>query len=117
MPTTKPLCILLSLSMLSGCASMGMGSGYVPISVVSLALVTAAVVLPAWGPLAWGPVQAVGRASYALYLWHIPMFWIGPVLAPSIDSRIRVIGGAAIAAALSRYLVVRPAARLRRRWG
>ncbi len=30
MPTTKPLCILLSLSMLSGCASMGMGSGYVP---------------------------------------------------------------------------------------
>ncbi len=92
------------------------GLGYGPIVGVSLVLVASAVVQPDWGPMAWRPLQEIGRRSYGIYLWHIPMFWIGPVVAPTLDPRITVIGGALVAAWVSHALVEAPAARLRRRW-
>lgn len=27
--------------------------------------------------LAWSPLRALGRISYGLYLWHLPMLWFG----------------------------------------
>lgn len=66
--------------------------------------------------LGWRPVAWVGRISYALYLWHFPVFY----LLPSYQLPLRVSApmGLAISvslAACSYYLVERPALRFRQR--
>ncbi|TXC71818.1 acyltransferase [Sphingomonas ginsenosidivorax] len=32
--------------------------------------------------LAWPPLQVVGRVSYGMYLWHVPLLWIMPTRTP-----------------------------------
>lgn len=92
------------------------GFGYVPIGAVSLALIVGAVAHTGPSPLSWAPLRRVGKSSYGIYLWHIPMFAISAALFPSIDPRIRITVGTAIAATLSHWLVERPALRLKHRW-
>jgi peptidoglycan/LPS O-acetylase OafA/YrhL len=87
-----------------------------------LALVAELLLAPA-GPLArvlaWKPVRSVGRISYGLYLWHLPLFLIldGPRTGLSSWSLLAVRFAATFAAALvSYFLVERPALRLKRRF-
>lgn len=33
--------------------------------------------------LAWRPLRFVGRVSYGMYLWHVPLLWIMPTRTPA----------------------------------
>lgn len=92
------------------------GFGYVPIGAVSVAVIVGAVADHRPSPLTWAPLCRIGKSSYAIYLWHIPMFAISGAIAPSVDSRIRITVGTAIAVLISHWLVERPALRLKHRW-
>ncbi|MFT7599794.1 MAG: peptidoglycan/LPS O-acetylase OafA/YrhL [Acidimicrobiales bacterium] len=92
------------------------GYGYVPIGIFSLALIVGAVAYDGPSPLTWAPLRQIGRSSYGIYLWHIPMFAISAAIVPDVDPRIRVIIGTAAAATLSHWLIEQPALRLKRRW-
>jgi peptidoglycan/LPS O-acetylase OafA/YrhL len=92
------------------------GLGYAPITAVSLALVVGAVCHPRLPVLHFGPLRRIGRASYGLYLWHIPMFAITSAVAPGVDRRVAIVAGTALATAGSHFLVERPALRLKSRW-
>ncbi|NCG36738.1 MAG: acyltransferase family protein, partial [Actinobacteria bacterium] len=59
-----------------------LGFGYTPIALVSLLAIAGAVACPDTRILTWEPLAQIGRSSYAIYLWHIPMFAITGVLAP-----------------------------------
>ncbi len=96
--------------------TMHLGAGYVPITVISLMAVAGAVHHRDAAWLTWEPLRQIGRSSYAIYLWHIPMFTIGAALAPGMDPRIRIILGTAIATTLSHWLIERPALRQKHRW-
>lgn len=95
---------------------MHLGFGYLPIGIVSLMAVIGAVHHPALPGLAARPLRAIGRSSYAIYLWHIPMFAITRAIAPDVDSMVRIVIGTAIATVISHYLVERPALQLKKRW-
>jgi peptidoglycan/LPS O-acetylase OafA/YrhL len=41
---------------------------------------------PGTSLLEWGPLAHIGRISYGLYLWHIPLF---SVLDPHLGGRAR----------------------------
>lgn len=93
-----------------------LGFGYVPITVISLAAVAGAVHNKNLRALTWQPLQQIGKSSYAIYLWHIPMFAITAALVPDVPGEIRIIAGTAIATVLSHFLVERPALRQKQRW-
>ncbi len=97
-------------------ARLHAGFGYVPIAALSLAVIVGAVVDDRPSPLTWAPLRRIGRSSYGIYLWHIPMFTISLAIAPSVDPRIRITIATAIAVIVSHWLVERPALRLKRRW-
>lgn len=92
------------------------GLGYAPIAAVSAAVIVGAVADARPTPLTWAPMRQIGRSSYAIYLWHIPMFRITAAIAPDLDGRIRIIVGTAIAVVISHWLIERPALRLKHRW-
>jgi peptidoglycan/LPS O-acetylase OafA/YrhL len=92
-----------------------------------LAFVAAVVTLVALQPgsavyavLAWTPLVLLGRISYSLYLWHLPVFI---VMADNTDSwpvpaRVVVGVGTALLLATASYVFVeRPALRLKSRLG
>ncbi len=97
-------------------ARLHAGFGYVPIVSLSLVVIIAAVVDDRPSPLTWAPLRRIGKSSYAIYLWHLPMFPVSLAIAPSVDPRIRITIATAIAVILSHWLVERPAMRLKRRW-
>ncbi len=90
--------------------------GYVPVTAFSLALVAGAVAHPEAIVLSWRPLRRIGASSYGIYLWHLPMFAIAGIIAPSIDVKIRIIVGTAIATVISHVLIERPAMRYKHRW-
>ena len=66
------------------------------------------------------PLVLVGRVSYGLYLWHLPVFWAISRHTPSWPPIVRMIVALLLtvaATAVSWKLVERPAQRLRRRFG
>ena len=93
-----------------------LGFGYVPIGIISLMAVIGAFRHPELPVLAARPLRAIGRASYAIYLWHLPMFAITEAIAPEVDARVRIVIGTVLATVASHYLVERPALRLKQRW-
>ena len=92
------------------------GYGYVPIAAVSVAVIIGAVADDRPSPLTWGPLCQIGKSSYGIYLWHIPMFAISAAIVPDVDPRIRITLGTAIAVIISHWLIERPALQLKRRW-
>ncbi len=91
-------------------------TGYVPVTLMSLALVAGAVGHPRFHPLHIAPLRLAGRLSYGLYLWHIPMFAITMALIPDVN-RVIAVGGGSFAAAIVSYVVIeQPAMRLKHRW-
>ncbi|MEZ5244490.1 MAG: acyltransferase [Acidimicrobiales bacterium] len=92
------------------------GFGYLPIAAASVAVIVGAVADDRHSPLTWAPLCRIGKSSYAIYLWHIPMFAISAAIVPDVDSRIRIVIGTAIAVAISHWLVERPALKLKHRW-
>ncbi|MEZ5376377.1 MAG: acyltransferase [Acidimicrobiales bacterium] len=92
------------------------GAGYLPVTVCSLALVSGATIARNTSLLTWGPLRRIGASSYGIYLWHLPMFTIAPIVAPAADPKLRIIIGTAIATVLSHVLIERPAMRFKHRW-
>jgi peptidoglycan/LPS O-acetylase OafA/YrhL len=92
------------------------GFGYLPIAAASVAASVGAVADDRPSPLTWAPLRQIGKSSYGIYLWHIPMFAISAAIVPSVDSRIRIIVGTAIAVFVSHWLIERPALQLKTRW-
>jgi peptidoglycan/LPS O-acetylase OafA/YrhL len=96
--------------------------GLLMVVVASLGMILAAVDAPKSllaQLLSTAPMRAIGRVSYALYLWHLPMFFIvrshvdglGPVGRTLVASALT-----AIAAVISYKLVEQPCLRLKQRF-
>jgi len=70
--------------------------------------------------LGWRPLAALGKISYGLYLWHLPVYAVllPHLLGLPLAARSGVVAAASIAAAtLSYFFVERPFLRLKdRRW-
>ncbi|MEA3019123.1 MAG: hypothetical protein QOI47_647 [Actinomycetota bacterium] len=94
------------------------GAGGFLIAGILTAVVVDAVVSGDGGPrlLSWPPLVAIGRRSYGLYLWHVPILW-----AFERDGRLSVgdavlgVAAAAVATALSYRYVEVPFLRLKSR--
>ncbi|MFC0863864.1 acyltransferase family protein [Sphaerimonospora cavernae] len=67
------------------------------------------------------PLQYIGRVSYGMFLWHIPVIyiWNGSMIGADnfLKAMVIVMGGSFAAAVISYYAVERPAMRLRNRLG
>jgi peptidoglycan/LPS O-acetylase OafA/YrhL len=92
------------------------GYAYAPIAAASVAVIVGAVADDRPCLLTWGPLCQIGKSSYGIYLWHIPMFAISAAIVPDLDGRIRIVLGTAIAVTISHWLIERPALQLKRRW-
>lgn len=86
------------------------------------ALVVAHVVLDPAGRaailLASRPLAVLGRISYGLYLWHVPVFLVTDYHAPELARRYRIpleLAATLVLAVASYLLVERPALRLKSR--
>jgi len=69
--------------------------------------------------LALAPLVAVGRVSYGLYLWHVPVFWAVSRWGSTWSDGARVVvalGATAVLTVLSWFLIERPALHWKRRF-
>lgn len=87
-------------------------SGYLPIAAVSLALVAGVAALPRVDALEITPLVQVGKLSYGIYLWHVPMFKFAADIASPYDAPV-ALALTAVAVVLSCRFVERPAQRWR----
>ncbi len=95
------------------------GGGFTLVGLAATLLVAS--LLDADGPLtrvfAWRPAIALGRASYSLYLWHVPVFFFVAELRdqPPLVRLVLGVLGCTAATLASYHLVEMPAMRLLRR--
>ncbi len=78
-------------------------------AVISLVLVSEAGIIGRL--LSWRPLAGIGRMSYGLYLWHLPIFYMVAESAPDLARRYRVgisIVASVAVAALNRRFVEAP---------
>ncbi|MEM8706994.1 MAG: acyltransferase [Actinomycetota bacterium] len=87
-------------------------AGYLPIAVVSLALVAGVAALPRVEALEARPLTEVGKLSYGIYLWHVPMFKFAEDVAPTYDVPL-ALALTAVTVVVSYRLIERPAQRWR----
>ncbi len=69
--------------------------------------------------LEWSPMRAIGRVSYGIYLWHLPVFYVVGRYGQSWSHEMRVLAalvGTAVCALASWFLIERPALRLKARF-
>lgn len=89
---------------------------------LAVAVVVLAVVEGGWSArslLTNRTMQAIGRVSYGIYLWHLPLIWAlrrWDVDLPDVIRFLLAMGATAIAVAFSWFVVERPAQRWRRRF-
>lgn len=63
------------------------------------------------------PMVALGKISYALYLWHYPFYvWIDSMGMKGWEGSVAIVAGSILAATLSYFLVERPFLRLKHRF-
>lgn len=67
-------------------------------------------------PLTAAPLRAVGRISYGLYLYHLPIFFAVLVPQPSVSATVLAIGLSFAAAALSYFVIEAPIQRFAARF-
>jgi peptidoglycan/LPS O-acetylase OafA/YrhL len=74
-----------------------------PTSVAILAaeLLTLLVILDPPRLLAWTPLRRLGRISYGVYLWHIPVIWALNAKIPDLPTWLLAILAVTIATALA----------------
>ena len=96
--------------------------GYTLVSLAAVALIVELLVAPGGvisRVLGWTPVRNVGRISYGLYLWHLPIFLVLTADRTGLSFWPLVVlqFAATFAAALASFVIVeRPALRLKRRF-
>jgi peptidoglycan/LPS O-acetylase OafA/YrhL len=95
------------------------GGGFTVVGLGAVVLIAA--VLNADGLLArafsWRPAVHLGRASYSLYLWHVPIFIVVANHLggrPAVERLVAGLVGCAVATLASYHLVEAPVARWRR---
>ena len=98
-----------------------LGGGFTVVGLASVLLLAS--LLDAEAPLArafsWRPAVCLGRASYSLYLWHVPAFVVVADRLSDQPTGIRLVlglTGCALATMASYQLVEMPVMRLRGRF-
>ncbi|MBL9078365.1 MAG: acyltransferase [Planctomycetes bacterium] len=67
-------------------------------------------------PLAWRPLRAIGRISYGLYLYHLPLYYWLLLPAPSGTAVLTAVGASFAVATASWFVVERPLLRVAARF-
>jgi hypothetical protein len=112
------------------CAIVGSSTGWTPLTSLGAGLAAALVIAdlavnrrgPLYRVLRTGGLVAIGRISYAIYLWHLPIMLIidRHIALPKAVGTALGISLALICATASFFLIEQPARRLRdvlsRRW-
>jgi peptidoglycan/LPS O-acetylase OafA/YrhL len=110
-PIAAALLVCACIAAIAGKSYMSLGGYSIVVSLV--ALIILAVCVTPGGALAmalqWRPLVWVGRLSYSLYLWHVPVIsWLDiPTLSRPAMLGIQILASF-IAATLSFYAVERP---------
>lgn len=91
-------------------------TGYAPVILIAGLLLVGAVNSPNASVLSSRPFVTVGRVSYGIYLWHLPMIRLAADLTPSSIARTTFVL-TTVAVTASWWLVERPAQRWRTRPG
>lgn len=107
-----PTITLTAIALLVFISTRASGEQWYRYADLFVALPAAAMIVVAMsgGVLGVRPLPYIGRISYSLYLWHVPLFWI-------TDWPAWLVIGMAVAAAMASYhLVERPILRLVHRW-
>ena len=72
----------LAVAVLVGLAFVPNGGNAHPFILIAIVAAASLAVASNAGP-AWSPLRYVGRISYGLYLWHLPLLWVlGPLGLP-----------------------------------
>lgn len=92
--------------------------GWLPVFCACCAILIIRAIEPGASLARWlsaGPLPWVGRISYSLYLWHVPIFiWLGAGWVDGLDGRdVAATALSVMAATASFYLVERPFRRRR----
>jgi peptidoglycan/LPS O-acetylase OafA/YrhL len=108
--------VLAGVVLLALLARSSFPADYVFGSVSTVAAIVSAIVIvaallpssPCGGVLRWAPLMWIGRRSYALYLWHFPVFYLaGPLWRPGAEPVAGLLAWAvafALATASFRYI-------------
>ncbi len=120
-PASLSVLVLCSLTVRRENSWLFVGGGFTLVALAAVLLLAS--VLDREAPLArafsWPPAVRLGRASFSLYLWHLPVFVIVGGRLETQPAGIRLIVGlvgCGLATVASFWFVEQPVARLRRRW-
>jgi len=97
--------VALAATLTAGSAFLYLG-GFTLVAALSAAVVAFAVHAPGVPLLSWRPLSGLGRISYGVYLWHLPLFVLVDTCAPPFLGRdaAKIALAIAVAAASFRWI-------------